>query len=475
MRLFIILLFNLVASGIDAQTEIKIFVEEVYIYTGELDFVNLGESGKYHCDLYLNRIKDYKSVVIQECDQNGYNKFDEESERIKLDDVLKFDSSSDFMEWLSSRTFSTQRDFKFGGKTKYLNFSPPNLFMEVHVSRDSEGDDQIANCYSWDYIFLRINNDIIIVGLINDDGEIENYIIPMKDGKSFGIVDDVRYEESSSFYQFNKANRLVQSDNHFRIVDDVNGFRLFDKIFDEPILDSVYDTIILGDNYIYLYESKGITVYDKTMSAILAVDVQAIYELDSYVQIVGRKSTYWLDYNGNKSEEKPKFSYTVCGTVPYFERFFIKKPDGYKLITIEGHGGSSEISSDTSNFSYTDNFDSLKFLNGELRHSYDGNSDIGNIFSFPYSYFVVEKGDTTQLMKFNEGELELLLSGELDIYGYNHPVKFKTGNLYGYFPQNKLAKYKRLEMFTKNFAEFELPSGQIGWIDLNGKEYYRNK
>lgn len=52
--------------------------------------------------------------------------------------------------------------------------------------------------------------------------------------------------------------------------------------------------------------------------------------------------------------------------------------------------------------------------------------------------------------------------------------KIKKNNLFGYFPLNKEPKYKTLEKFQDNFARFQLPNGQKGWIDLTGREYLDN-
>ncbi|MDW8848978.1 hypothetical protein SD960_02645 [Flavobacterium sp. MMLR14_040] len=50
--------------------------------------------------------------------------------------------------------------------------------------------------------------------------------------------------------------------------------------------------------------------------------------------------------------------------------------------------------------------------------------------------------------------------------------KIKKNNLFGYFPLNKEPKYKTLEKFQDNFARFQLPNGQKGWIDLTGERIF---
>jgi hypothetical protein len=60
---------------------------------------------------------------------------------------------------------------------------------------------------------------------------------------------------------------------------------------------------------------------------------------------------------------------------------------------------------------------------------------------------------------------------EIKGMGYYHPILFKAKDKYGYFPMNKTAKYKSINRFKGNFAEFELPNGRKGWLDLNGNEY----
>lgn len=73
----------------------------------------------------------------------------------------------------------------------------------------------------------------------------------------------------------------------------------------------------------------------------------------------------------------------------------------------------------------------------------------------------------------NEAETELIFEGDFETFGYYHPVRFKEGNLYSYYPQNEKAKYKRLEKFNFCFAEFETEDRRKGWLDTEGREYFR--
>jgi hypothetical protein len=47
----------------------------------------------------------------------------------------------------------------------------------------------------------------------------------------------------------------------------------------------------------------------------------------------------------------------------------------------------------------------------------------------------------------------------------------EKNGFYTYFPINREIKYKSITKFEENFARFELPNGQKGWLDLDGKEY----
>ncbi len=47
----------------------------------------------------------------------------------------------------------------------------------------------------------------------------------------------------------------------------------------------------------------------------------------------------------------------------------------------------------------------------------------------------------------------------------------KKDNLYKLFPLQKEFRYKKLDDFKGNFARFELPNGQKGWLTLEGIEY----
>ena len=69
--------------------------------------------------------------------------------------------------------------------------------------------------------------------------------------------------------------------------------------------------------------------------------------------------------------------------------------------------------------------------------------------------------------------IEVLFTGNFEAFGYYHPIKYESGGLFGYYPQNEFAKYKRIEKFNFFFAEFEDKDGRIGWLDIYGKEYYK--
>jgi len=48
---------------------------------------------------------------------------------------------------------------------------------------------------------------------------------------------------------------------------------------------------------------------------------------------------------------------------------------------------------------------------------------------------------------------------------------YEKDSLFTYYPIKKEFRYKKLGNFQGNFARFELPNGQKGWLDLQGNEY----
>jgi hypothetical protein len=57
---------------------------------------------------------------------------------------------------------------------------------------------------------------------------------------------------------------------------------------------------------------------------------------------------------------------------------------------------------------------------------------------------------------------------------YPDMYRIEKNGLSAYYPIVKEIKYKTLEEFQGNFARFELPNGQKGWLDLQGNEYFDN-
>ena len=133
----------------------------------------------------------------------------------------------------------------------------------------------------------------------------------------------------------------------------------------------------------------------------------------------------------------------------------------------------------------SEDYESFQYLDEDssiLLHSELCNYDI----NYPVLIYTKLKSG-----KYNLETIESLIDSKLDDAGSssnralpknldavsvitNEIYLIERGELFGYYPLNKEVKYKILESFQGNFARFELPNGQKGWISKQGKEYLDN-
>lgn len=342
------------------------------------------------------------------------------------------------------------------------------------------------------YVFLRLNNKKLIVLLFennadsNGNGELDyiGSIIPFKknykiiiEGTEFKDIDsrniDKTWLEASKNYLYEDSNKSL-----YRIENN----KLKDVIFNIDLLSKKFDSLYIDKGYIIGKIKEKHQVYNSKLEDITPrKKIKAIHVFDSnYLQAIINTKIKWISKSAKITNKKEKTIYTVCGTVNYSTREITQKNTDFLLNT-----KNSLIDGNTNTVSYrlfsNTDYDNVYFLNGTKFLSFDGNTGTGAYYKLPnnaLNYLIVKKNDKFGLLEvifLKKGlKLKTILPINYDsiIYsGYYLPIKFEKNGLFGYYPINASAKYKKLEKFNYFFSRFTLPNNRKGWLSLEGKEY----
>ena len=289
-----------------------------------------------------------------------------------------------------------------------------------------------------------------------------------------------------------------------------NSYQLTDKLFQLNILNKTYDRIKFSENYIFCYEKDKTIIYDKLLNKTLYDNLRVGYDTLGSIQCLIDNKIQWLDYKGIFHDTFPNPKWALTGSINSTHRNIFRE-NNFIFESYDTGGLVDRVRRDSIVLSKSDEIESIFYLNNSTKHSYNDYSDLKAVFSFPYSYYLINSNNEQKLVSIknkrdsieqvlnysqdnimsnqaqkdsikslimnlkDDIEIETIFEGDLESFGYNHPIKFKVGNLFGYYPQNKTAKYKNIDKFNFHFAKFELENGKTGWLDIYGNEYYKKE
>jgi hypothetical protein len=251
-------------------------------------------------------------------------------------------------------------------------------------------------------------------------------------------------------------------------------------------------------------------VYDTQLKKKDIKNLKAACDSNYVTQFIIGNKIKWMDFEGKFHDTFPKPELGLCGANDVANRVIRSSNLQFKEISKSRLYGMFSEEIDSTYLSKTDSIVSIRYLTNEVEHKYDSYSKLYSVFSFPYNTYLLKTPNNTKLVSIidkNEAykndlidikeyqiqsqieedsltkvinnikkdiEITTLFEGDIEAFGYSHPIKFKENNLYGYYPQNKKAKYVKLEKFNFFYAAFELPNGKKGWLDIYGNEYYQD-
>ncbi|WP_430411616.1 hypothetical protein [Kordia sp.] len=319
------------------------------------------------------------------------------------------------------------------------------------------------------FTFIQLKGERKILTLIHHTHQ--NYIIPKKNklvlkiwtryqGQSMFLLDFIQTQSYSPTYDSKKlysiSSHLFQLDKYYHIITKNKKKHVY-NYRGEDVLQKSYDSIILG-NFIIGFKHKNIDVYNQTFQKFKLPKLQAVH-LNSNnrynLQIIQNNELKKIPLSNNTSEK-----YILSNpTPPYMPQLTLEM-----MLKIEERTHEFAFSHDFS-------FDTLTISKNGIKDIYFLKNRKKEIISDHYSYIIAEVNNGKyNLLDIRNPKSNLLTSMD-EIKRVGSYICFRKDNLYGYYGIHKKGRFKKLEAFQGFFAKFELPNGQKGWLDRNGKEY----
>lgn len=249
-------------------------------------------------------------------------------------------------------------------------------------------------------------------------------------------------------------------------------------------LDNVYDSIFVN-NFIVGIKDGKYDIYNQSFQKLPLENVRAFHlinttttEGSSYIphsaQII-HNNTLKKIYLSLKEEKTNYFNAILLHGLP-MERTvqkIIKKNDSLYIVNIDEYNPNWILYEDKIPI-IPKKIDSIYFLRNKTKTV--------NYTAIPLRYgldlneivYVKTKHETHYLYHtsyLNESISPFIKTALEEVEVYADCIRFKENNLYGYYGIHKKGRFTTLEAFRGFFARFELPNGQKGWLDRNGREY----
>ncbi|SEA60138.1 hypothetical protein [Bizionia paragorgiae] len=192
-----------------------------------------------------------------------------------------------------------------------------------------------------------------------------------------------------------------------------------------------------------------------------------IEHLGEYLQVLDKNNIPFYINNKGKKKKKVNITLALCGTVPNYVYEIVEKNESYYLTENENfYDYEDKIPPKIIDSIEVKGIDKINFPNNENKIEFDENSFVFNHTEvFPHA-LIIQKGK-------KQG---VLYQGKLTFYDevtYDSGLlKVKINNQLGYYGITK-ARYKELETFIFGLAKFKTFDNRSGYVDSNGKEYYK--
>ena len=200
-----------------------------------------------------------------------------------------------------------------------------------------------------------------------------------------------------------------------------------------------------------------------------------------FAQLLDQKNNIVV-LNGNLERvEKAETPFGFCGTVPHYTMAIIEEGNEWVITSDETFFDHDQKipPKELGRFSKND-VDYLEFISASQEFKYDSNFGIGQTIQIEPRTLLASKNGKWAIPEyvkeysdnqFHEFYSKVLSFDYDSVFVQSNVIKTKVDKLFGYYGIST-SKYKTLEDFNHHLARFELPSGQTGFIDTNGNEYF---
>lgn len=474
------------------------FGQKVFkIKEGQLEFVNLEKGvfvkkGNSYYEIRLQEINDYEEFAKD-------SKYELQSVTKEEIDAVKKDSST----ILASRIATY--DFKNFEIKKFTTINDDNNYQFYKYNRNFFGIDFIKDSIHkpikgkiFHYCILDFGNNKKII--YHEGG----FIIPTKEKVIFLFKEN---DLAASFknYKISELKSLTTAEifstetSKLRLND---GFYTIDSlknkqvkivdIYNDNAINKTFDSIAFNDFFIIGYQKGKIALYNYALQDLKFANLKAVGMERFYpsLQIIDENLLRRINLIGeNYRPGDIQYSHDFSN---YFDSYrvefkIVKEDSSFYLHTDNIFSLVPSLASFENRFTLfnASKYETLEFLDKDASITLNSEMMDYNV-KFPimiyaklkngkYDLTTIEylgtKNPNDEITTFNN-KLPKNLDAIEVISAQNYLIQ-KNG-LCTFYPIMKEIKYKKLEPFQGNFARFELPNGQKGWLDLRGNEYLDN-
>lgn len=495
----IIFIFALLSQLCSGQKVFKI--KEV-----QLQFVNPDKG------VFIKKGNSYYKLQIPNEDNYEYlsKDFKYEFDKVTLENIneVKKDSGTIFVEDITKFDFNDLENKKiitknYNSLNNYQFYKYNKNFFSIDFLKDSS--QKPVKQFLLHYCILDFGDDNRII--LHNEG----FVIPTKKKMRF-LFKENDLNESFKNYKIEKLKSFTAAEVFYRNRNQLlinNGFYKIDTlrnkklkikdIYNQPVLNKTFDSIAFNEFFIACYQKRKIYLYNYTFQNLKIENLKA-FGLNKHfptIQIIEANSLREINLIGKDSKmsdyniEDTPFSVSFSNYFDELKAEFKINQENEMFYFVPYSTSISSIVPNVRKFRNnmqlldSNEFETVQFID-EIASITLLSEISGYRIHDPIMLYVKLKNG-----KFNLTTLEYLMAEEpsQEILAFNTKLPknldsikaideqmylIEKEGLITYYPIMKEIKYKKLEKFNENFARFELPNGQQGWLDFKGNEYLDN-
>ena len=523
LKNFTLAIALLLTSLAQAQKETSTRHIDILVYNsdGELYFYAQKQKDKFlelefdtqkdeNLDLDTDtEVYDLKLFYYNEEDLETLSEIKEDDNKIIYLKDIQRTTPSDFV----GKTFNTLPPIYDEDTQTIVKILNPHLALLCDIDTKEENPYQRTDYYSLHTIHLKKGRNIY---LLSDGGNIEGFIIPLKD-KTLFLTNRETTALAPTQYPSSYKDDFIdyKPEKHLIVCPKGKRYELMNT-YKEKVLSGRYDTIYYDNSGIITRRGSKFTLYDSYLQKKAFKLMRSAYFYRDGIEMLNNQGAAYYTINGERIEKFPKISYLylLCGTV-YESRYSLKKDpkkSEHPHYMLYGFGGpASDFEAERRNYLSDRSADeTLSFIDGSRYFEWDGNDFFtDSIYSNP-ELIRVQRGNKYGLFKYNYqkiSEKELYIEGieedkeneeensykrnvrkyasahltgeeQLPII-YDNIQQHKDGLIYfykdnkiGIYPQHKKVLYDKIEPQTHSFYQI-VKKGKKGYLDIRTmKEYF---